>query len=248
MEPAIVPLCLYRKSEYDSYISLPVKSFKNGKTIFECSALENMIPITIFYGINPDMRPIPPGAVLMCIKNIPEEYVTIDIQPIYDPFDIDEKCSRMMVWLDPVPHTTPLYISKNGDSMHISLTKEIPKEYTELNYSPIYVLLDPRIDAQRTKGFRGQTIKDFKIYDDKPVFLFSEYQGKCIPDPEGIPLGNCVVNNILNSDGNEPSLIDFLNKQYKDKIDTKTIFLFCILIILIIITIYLIYQRNRKTK
>jgi hypothetical protein len=249
MEPAIVPYCLYRKGQFDSYISLPVKSRENDKTVLKCPPLPDMQPITIFYAINPDIRPIPPGMALLCLKNIPEENVTIDVSPIYDIFNIDQKCYRMMVWLDPVPYTTSIYLSKKNNSMHISLSKDIPAGYEPLYFSPMYVLIDPRQEAIRTKGHKGQNYKDFKIVDNQPNFLFSGYQGKCIPDPNGISLGECIVKyvkDIFDPNNKEPTLINYLNSKYGNKLDTKTILLFCILILCSFLFLYFVFYRNKN--
>lgn len=247
MEREVVPMCLYRKGQYDSYISLPTKVRKNNQTVLECPPLPDMEPITIFYGLNPDIRPIPPGNVLMCVKNIPEENVTIDIEPIYDAFNIDEKCFRMMVWLDPVPHTTPIYVFKKGNSMHLSLTNDAPEGYKALYFSPMYVLIDPRQEAIRTKGHKNQNYKDFKIVDNQPEFLFSGYQGKCIPDPNGISLGECIVLNvkdIMNPNNKEPTLINYLKTKYGNKIDTKTILLFSILILCLFLFLFFVFYKK----
>lgn len=244
MEPSVVPVCLYKKqSSEECYITLPYKKLnKKGNTVTECLEIPGMDLILQFYGINPDIRPIPPGTVLLCAKNVPNENVTIDVVQIYNPFDYIDNCVRFTAWFDPVPYTIPLYISKNGNSLSISLENKNIKNYENLYFSPIYVLVDPRLQLNRTRGHKA-TINDFKIVDDQPQFLFSGYQGGCLPDPDGIPLGQCMVSFVKNVLGKsfEPTLITYLN-QTENKIKIENIYIVSVLILFIVV--FLIVLKN----
>lgn len=137
----ILPICLYQ-NDYD----------KDLITICEKGD---------FYVINPEVRPIPEGLSLFYIDmNNTEIY---DMGLIYDMFNRDNDYFRFLAWLQPVPHTVPLYIYKK-DSIHLSFQKE---NLPQLSISPIYVLKTPT--------------------------LFTQYQGRCIPSERGVPFERCIV-------------------------------------------------------
>lgn len=208
MDNNIVPLCLYENQGVScSYISLP--SIQNNKltcdNIFDCKL------ITQFYVINPDIAFQPTGMVLFCVKN--NNNTTTDIKIIYDPFNRDEKCLRFYAWIQPTPYTTPLYIYKKNDTQ-IKITFEREYNLTELPFSPIYVLIDPRINTKRINGN-----KSFKIENNIPKFLFSGYQSRCVPDPDGMSIGDCIVlynQKILSPKYNKETqtLLSYLNDRY----------------------------------
>ena len=204
MEPAIVPICIYRTdSGSDMILSLPFQEENGNLTCFQKPVYslysENTQELTLagqFYALNPDIRPIPPGSVLFCSNpNI--------FEPIYDPFDIDRGCLRFIAWLNRAPHTVPLYVSKGTAGFHISLSPETPEGYTPLYFSPIHVLSSP----------------DMK---------FSGYQGMCIPDPNGTSIGECLVLNVKKVTGNayEPTLINYLREKHGNSLNWGLLLIF----------------------
>ena len=106
MEPDIVSICIYQK--YDSPNCFLTESSDHNV----CLKISDMKQIGKFYCIPPNFRPLPPGSVLLCAKNVPNQNTTLDIVPIYNPFESTD-CLRFTAWFDPVPYTAPLYISKN---------------------------------------------------------------------------------------------------------------------------------------
>jgi hypothetical protein len=190
-ENAIIPFCLY-SNDKNSYIGLPEKINNNQ---FNCPLHENMKLVTVFYGINPDVKPNPTHATLLCIKNANKE--TIDITSLYDPFNRDIKCTRFLAWLDPTPGTIELFISKNGDNMYISPNKNLPQGYVPHEIPSIYVLPSQKV-------------------------TFSNSYGKCVPDPSSkLTLGECIVlynKNITRPEyiGKYPNILTYLKIRYGD--------------------------------
>lgn len=205
---AIVPICLrFDDSLQSNYISLPVLS-RNDEEELSCP----FDSVATVYAIHPDFRPIPPGAALFCAQKEP----IVNIKTVYDPFDYQKGCSRFIAWIEPVPHTTPLYIYKKGNNIRMSFKDEFPKGY---HYDmTLFVLTDPRDDLPTVPGF---TNDKFAIVNGQPQFMFEGYQGRCLPDPNGIPLSQCIVlhtEKILSPVSNvEPSLLDHLRQVAKQK-------------------------------
>lgn len=233
MTDSIIPVCLYKHYySNDCYVSVGTGPV--------CQKIPELQYIATFYCINPYITPIPPGTVLLCAENIPQENVTTNISQIYNSLE-KSNCTRFTAWFDPVPYTAPLYISQRGNSIYMSFDSKIPNDYTNLYFSPIYVLVDPRMKIEKTKGHQV-TKNTFKIVNNEPRFLFSSYQGGCLPDPDGIPLENCVNKYVKNIPGKsfEPTLISYLNQKYKQ--DGERL-LFSVLILISIIALIL-FLRN----
>ena len=260
-EDSIVPMCLYSSST-SSFIGYPTKVRLNGKTVVQCesagapSSNSNMKFITQFYVINPDIHPIPTSVDLICVENAFN--ASTNIKQLYDPFNIDEHCIRILAWMEPTPYTSPLYFMKNGNTMYISFDNTPPNE----NYKPaeipvLYVLTDPRQDFFKISGPRRPEItgpnKTFKItVNNVPYFTFSGYQGRCVPDPNGRYLGECMAlvdKNILslNKIGQENGILDYLENRYgKDTtIQHSQVFIVMIttvLTILILLSVWTIWK------
>lgn len=244
MNNDIVPLCLY-----NGYIGLPNKVYENGKVVYKCDKDLDVDFISQFYVVNPDFRPIPTGMALFCIKN--SHNSTISIRPIYDPFDISEQCLRFITWTEPVPYTTPLFIYTYGDNTIISITDTPPSpEYERVE--PIYVLFHPNVkNIIRISSFN----KNFFNTDDfgEPAFRFSGYQGRCIPDPNGLTLGECVVlhnKNIISPEleHKESTLLNYLEYKYgrekeRNPFVNVPLILVVILILLLLISIAIVVNN-----
>lgn len=208
---SLVSLCLYKNENGTSYIGLPQKHREGDKDVYSCRLREDSLLIGMFYIINPDIRPIPPGMDLLCIKNtetsIPE---TVGIEPIYDPFNIDNQCTRMIAWMEPVPYGKPLYIYKKGSSVSISFEKE---ELEQLSFSPIYVL-------EKEYGFKG-------------------VQGRCMPDPNGDSLYDCIMYTVKDILGTkplkQPTLLSYLdNQEEKQKGHVYWVVIVCVVFLCIV--------------
>lgn len=218
----VVPMCLYKKTDTgESFIGLPNKIRKGDQTVFECEDRTDSELVRQFYVINPDMRPIPPGTELFCALNAPDDmYCTTDIKIEYDPYNISEGCTRFIAWNDPAPYTTPLYLTKYGDTMWISFDKTPPSQnYKPLSFSPIHVLTDPRDGLKTLEGVdkpRDKSKDTFSVVNNIPFFRFSDYHGRCVPDPKGVSsMGECVMKTIINGDvQGQPTMLNYLNSRY----------------------------------
>lgn len=124
--------------------------------------------------INPVVRPIPVGMTLLCAKNVPSLSDGNSIEIVYDPFNVSTTCTRFLAWLSPVPYTAPLYILNNGVNTYMTFdSQDRPEGYVDSRPSKIYVL--------------------------KPAdkYRFRSYQGRCVPEPNGKLLSECVIDNVL---------------------------------------------------
>lgn len=202
-ENSIIPLCLY-SNERSSYIGLPEKINRDGKIAYNCPSHPKMKLITIFYAINPDVKPNPTYADLICVKNANGE--TVEVSTLYDPFNMDVKCTRFLAWLEQTPGTLRLHISKSGDNIYISPNQQAPPGYQPYAIPNLHVLYSP---------------------SDNPKFTFSNSFGKCIPNPNSnLTLGQCIVlynKNITRPEyvGRYPNILTYLKVRYGDKTDVK---------------------------
>jgi len=249
----IVPLCIY-KNVNTSYIGLPKKINKNDQITYKCSLIPNLQFYSRIWVINPDFRPIPPGTSLFCAKQ--SNYTTISINPVYDPFDIQDNCVRFITWMQPTPYTTPLYIYNNGSNYIISFDKQPPPNYININISPIYVLVDPNTNVERILPSYKPVTSDFNIIDGIPQYYFSGLDGNCVPDPQGYSLGKCVTlynKKILSPELSNKrfTLLNYLQYRYGnkgttnpfEKVSVYVIILLSIMLIGSIITIMIV--RNK---
>ena len=199
-ENTIIPLCLYSNSR-NSYIGLPEKVYHGGKVTYSCPPHPKMQLVTVFYAINPDVKPNPTYADLICVKNVNQE--TIDISSLYDPFNKDIKCTRFLAWLEQTPGTLRLHISKKGDNIYISPDEKTPDGYVPYSIPNIHVLPANNSDPYSV-----------------PKFTFSNSYGKCIPDPSSnLSLTDCIViynKNVTRPEfvGRYPNVLTYLNARY----------------------------------
>jgi hypothetical protein len=109
----------------------------------------------------------------------------------YDLFNIDNNCVRLLAWNNPTPYTVPLYISTDkNNSIYMSFSENKPDEtYKFITISPIHVL--------------------------KEKINFSLYQGRCIPDPNGKKLGECIVDFML-TENKQPTTLNYLKDNYSN--------------------------------
>ena len=133
-------------------------------------------------------------------------------------------------------------------------TKKL-NEYLELPYSPIYVLTDPRKKHFTVKNIDNSN-NIFSIVNDVPVFLFSGYQNRCLPDPNGVDLGECLalyVKNIRdpNYNTNQSSLGNHIALYDKHSKNNDIILISAVVIAVIIIFLIstkLISNKGYKRK
>lgn len=211
--PSIVPLCLYSAdNNHRNYINYPSPVREGNTTKFVCQEHPGMDLVTTFYVVNPDFRPIPQDMQMFCITST--DIHTLNVQTVYDIFNKDlPNCIRFIAWTKPVPYTTRLSFARREDGeiyVNILGTAEI----IENELISIYVLLDHRNGFPRV----GNDLGKFPIINNVPQFLFSRQDVRCLPDPKGVPLENCEVEYVLNTEKNiRPSLLRYLESRYGDK-------------------------------
>jgi hypothetical protein len=244
-QTGIVPLCLYYNNSADaSYIAYPNKTLINGKEYFSCATLPGLSLISVFYAIDPDVRPLPRGTMLICPHNDTTNYITVKVNIVYDIYNIDttKNCAKFITWLQPVPYATPLYIFNRGNSNIITFDPHPPDNYTANNLAPLYVFLNP----QNT----FPTITENGI--SSPRVLFSCQQERCVPDPQGTFLRNCIISctkQIACAINKRPSILSYLSKKkghsILDQSISPTICVF-VTIVLIILLYFFLKTPNKK--
>lgn len=194
---SVIPLYLYSNTQ---------NSFISDKKV----SLSNKEFISIFYAINPTIKPKPSYSDLICATN--SLSTTIDISVLYDSLNYNTNCVRFLAWTERTPNTIPLYIRQSGRNIHISFSeKPINNSYVPYKIPIIYVL-------------------------STPPFTFSNSFGKCIPDPESsLSIGDCVIKNTT---GKQSTLLNYLENKYGNR--KKNIYTIVIIIILSIILSLLI--------
>lgn len=173
----IVPYCIYQNIDTKGLIMNGVISMANimnnqGKYSLNCQTnslkYDQWSYIDTFYAINPLYLPIF-GIELICIRQSNQfPYDSSKIEIVYDITNEHDDCVYFMCWTDETPNTTPLYLYESGNHILPSLKKINSDVWKESPLSPIYVL-----DGPNTK---------FKLID-----------GRCVPDINGVPLHECVV-------------------------------------------------------
>jgi hypothetical protein len=219
------------KNTYTDLISVSrTILIKDGNKRPECKLHKDMSSYNYngsFYAINPMMRPIPVGTILICIKvSIAFPYNSISISVVSDMYKLYNDCVYMIVWGQRVPYTVPFYIYTNGSSMHLSYINDPPGEKWEEDLlSPIYVLPDiaNKDNNPVFNQISSNVERDFKI--DKyrnPIYTFKPNQGRCIPSPSGYTLEKCeilsnptVTDPLSKDDNSTPNLLNIINSENK---------------------------------
>lgn len=223
-ELSIIPLCLYSPSGSAakvSLLSLPRIQRENDTNHFICPARENLGFATTIYVIDPDIRPIPKGLDLFCVKNGGE--ITLSVETQYDPFNIDDNCLRFMAWLEPTPNTIPLFLYDTGNGVYISLKKL--KNVKKAKVPVIHVLQNPN-----TK---------FIVRD-----------GRCIPSVKnGYELRNCSIEANFPKEKNMQVPNSFTvadsNSSYKDY---SVLWIILLLFFIAIIILWLSKRRKKRKR
>lgn len=119
-----------------------------------------------FYAINPDFRPIPPGAVLFLATE--KDGITTNFGKMYDPFNQDEKGVKFIAWYSDVPNTTLLY-------------------YGSIDGKVVFKLGNSgNLGIPDSRSIHVFTEKDLPV-------SFKENLGRCIPEKGGVSLSECVL-------------------------------------------------------
>jgi len=201
----IVPLCLYINEQSDTnFINYPSKIRTENQTKISCLEKYGYGSKT-FFVINPDFRPIPVGAALFSFKNGTSRTVSLEIA--YDPFNITEKSYRFIAWLEPIPHSVPIYIFKSiqSSSLFFSLKNVAPPGY------------EPNSD-----------IKIIYVLEPSEKYFFENYQGRCIPSKNSnLTLRQCLSQNRVSKD------VDILNYIPVSENNTKPKYIILTLIVIL---------------
>lgn len=261
----IIPFCIFHWNNSDTniyygYIGDPVKTRQeNGVDLYQCQSSSqsygNWKLYGTFYAVDPMLRPIPTGLKLFsAIKANKFPYNSTKLDYLYDPYNINKDGVAFMTWSQKVPHTVPLYIYDTGDSIYPSFTQNpLGKNWKESVISPIFVLVDPKInyDIDSTHVVDDVFTRDINNRID---FRFSSKHygpGSCLPDPNGDSLTTCFLltdEDLLRRDPTPdvprpPTLLEHLQDILRTKerkltfFDTISPYLITIILIVFILSI-----------
>lgn len=218
--------CIYHQDNISSNLGLIKTAVRirddNGDEEIECKLEKTMVKWNIydgFYAINPMIQPIPSGMVLLCSKrNKSFPHNSTSLRIVYDPFFLEDDCIYFIAWTKRVSYTIPLFIyGEDGNNIYPSF-KKLDNMPEILDLSPIFVLEDPN----NNKSLNDVYNKKNFIKNNKVVFTFKSYQGRCIPDPDGVSLSRCMVLNNKNitdleHGGKPPTLLEHLLRLDKER-------------------------------
>jgi len=244
LQKSVIPLCIFSdENTRTSYVSLPAKYYDGEKIMLKCDNSLSQMRMTTVYVVNPDIRPIPAGMVLLCVESAYN--TSTDISVLYDDYSTTKNCTRFMAWLIPTPYTTPLYVLKTSNGIY--LTFDSSDIVSETHILTLYILTDPADTSKiRLEGVR----KNISFSDTN--FLFGEIDNRIVPDPEGFPLEIYIPKFEKNLDNPleprfQPSLLDILKNRYthrRRKLEFSNniiLIFFCIFVI-----IFFLYSLRKK--
>lgn len=254
---SIIPICIFHRVDPDTksylgYISEPEKvHLGNGKDIYECKntrqSTHYWFHSETFYAIAPSFRPIPVGTRIFCAKrNNAYPYDTIDVMPMYDPFNIKPDCVYFITFNQPVPNTVPLYLHKMGDHVFPTFHPQPPDDHpdwTQTQISPIFVMT-------------SNTVGNISKISD---LNFKCINGHCIPWVKNIPnlydpepheelldIDKCVIfcNELapVKNKGRPSSLMEFIRQDTQPKKSSVAIIL-SVSIFLMLFVLYLYVKK-----
>jgi hypothetical protein len=175
-----------------------------------------------FYGVDPNISPIPPDMDMICVVNSSAGN-TISVSNLYDVYDNDKKCIKFLAWLEPIENTIPLYIYQKPDnSVYVDLKPN--NTYKPLYFSPIHVIQDTNIK-------------------------FIYFRGRCIPSKtSGSSLNEC-MKKVVSCVKDKPTILNLLESRYgnlKHNNNNHSKIIYVLAMILIIFCFYLIYKLGVK--
>lgn len=210
---------------------------------FVCPAPDSAYSQTdVFYALNPMIQPIPQYVHLVGFElNDEHPYNIKDVKVLYDPFNIDEPKNMIVVltWVEPVPYTTPLYLFRGSQGVYVSWDKEIPKGFTLMGLAPIYVLTKER--KKTTVSATGKN--DYFPPGIPPHFTFTLKDGRCLPDPKGEELTECILDTETNFI-RPPSLLEKLGDVQKREEDKRVVITYTMSVILLFLLVGVLSRRR----
>jgi len=199
--------CIYHYKDIEndifrSYITYERKFDVNGKTT-NCYKLPSRLGkweiYGKFYAISSFFRPIPHGLKLLNTEVEYEKDGILNLEHMYDPFNITDVNLSLITWTSRVPETVPLYLHKTPDKFtYVSFEENPPVKNSQgwgnEDLSPVYVL----VDNSYYRSYKNSPYKIYQFPKDKnnfPKFKFQESNNRCIPtrNKNGITLERCVL-------------------------------------------------------
>lgn len=254
----------FEKNIFRSYITYERKAEVDGKTITCYPLPSNLGKWKLygkFYAISSLFRPVPHGLKLLNTEVENKSDGILDLEHMYDPFNISNVDVNFITWTKKAPETVPLYLHTTPDNFtYVSFDKNPPVADTEgwgnNELSPIYVL----VDNSYYQSYKNSPYKIYVFPKDKngvPKFKFSDPNNRCVPtsNKNGMSLERCFLKadeNIYN-DPSEDSIsliqrldyiIDNGNKSRIAETYSKIPFVVVCLVVLIffIVTVFLVIK------
>lgn len=168
-----------------------------------------------FYSINPELPTVPPYMAQMVVEN--DTNYPGNIKKIfhkYDPYKDYSNSLTILVWITPFPFTTPLYLYDLGNTVFPSF--ELHGSKKQVDFSPIYVLRDS--PDEHTIWPNETDRRWFKNTSTGIDFRFVDNMGKCIPEPGGETLGQC-LEELRKTKARPRSLLEYIQNENRRQIE-----------------------------
>lgn len=279
--PLFFPICIYHYNNLD--INMPMSYLQPGTRYindvgdisFRCpfdsnGVYGNWLPEERFFVINPMFRPIPTGMNLIRVKRKDSyPYNITNVSIVYDPFDLNDKDVYFISFTLPVPYTTNLYLHKYGNSIYPSFSPHPPTKDVDWGFAEtpnLFVFLDPKgkkfdSDLENIKGISTKKTFDTEK-NGMPIFTFINVNGRCLPNPDGERLEDCILKNENLMDPTQkdkpPTLLELLKQESltDNNIKLKSsdgkkytyifVFTMILLVFLFLSVLLLLLFRNKK--
>lgn len=161
---------------------------KGVETTISKVPLKDWTGIQTFYVINSDIRPIPQGMVIFCMRKTGN--IITYFRARYSPYDIEKDCETLMCYGKPVINSIPLYFYKPTYTSTINYPSfSYDASKIQKRISPIGVFVNPTFKFHCIVGrcIPWVTTSSLKeVGEEGALLTIRECAGKCVEKPKNI--------------------------------------------------------------
>ena len=225
----LLPFCIYYKEDKNSniiysHLGAPELIVDNDgeNPRYKCMDMSLLYrgwkPYGVFYGLDPQFRPIPRGMILLCARwrrGFP--YHTFEVRHLTDPYNLEQDlysgCMYFFAYDHPANNTVPLYFYtfkmpiQHDDILLPSFHRDMSKlpqpgkdngvhiEWERAPIPVVHVIAPDRTTEECPTCLTQEDIKKIK---------FSNVNNACVPDMNGKydSIGDCIVTSNTSKNSN----------------------------------------------